>query len=315
MSELAQALTAEIDGLEGRNRSHVGKVRAVARRSCAAGLRFLRAMVGRGSGCWPRWAWDSAWASSPRWCSAAARPRRMTSGTTVAGRDHRLRQRAVQILTQALQAPAPELRRMASLARGRAGEVSARTPSAACCRIRPLEVRAQAARAWRDLATPRRPTSSDLAGERQRGQRQSRRCPRPWRSLAMRGARFLRQALESSASRQPIRVRSRLRAAFLLCDGRPARRRTPDDVARAGRPTGCGTERALGLSQAAVASATRQLLAGCRAARRWKNGSRQQLAWPKAREPQALAFLRQLSRDSGPHQLLAARWRRRRSRR
>ena len=125
----------------------------------------------------------------------------------------------------------------------------------------------------------------------------------------MRGARFLRQALERqrrNTGSHPVRISACGPPSCCVIKATCAPS-TPDDVAERG------------VLPAAVQAGR---WAACRR-RRWplRRASfltRMQSSAPmeeriaaaarlaKAREPQALAFLRQLSRDSGPYQLLAA---------
>ncbi|HNN95007.1 MAG TPA: HEAT repeat domain-containing protein, partial [Pseudomonadota bacterium] len=312
MSELAQVLTAEIDGLEGRNRSHgVGpSSRSAIVRGLASDF-FVK--YGR-----PRtWLLAALGLGLSLGIIATLVLRRGPSQTNDGAARPSLaeiiglRQRAVQILTQALQAPTPELRRMASQALGRAGEISAKSAIGNLLSDQTPEVRAQAALSLARLGDAA--TASEL---RRTLEGDSAASVKVAAASAMAqlgdegGTRFLRQALEGSAAAgSPTGSDLRLRAAFLLCDQGDLRavellttwlERGILPAAVQGGALGC-------LSQAAVASATRQLLTRMQSSAPMEERIAAAARLVKAREPQALAFLRQLSHDAGPHQLLAAR--------
>ncbi len=312
MAELAQTLTQEIEKLEGRHRASGASQsgRAAIGRGLASGF-FLR--YGR-----PRTLLLAALAlglslgivatlvlrrpgGSPG--DSAARP----SLPEIMG----LRQRAVQILTQALQAKAPEQRRSASQALGRAGEVGARSAIAALLADQASEVRAQAALSLARLGDAA--TASELRKILDADNTPSVRVAAAAAMAQLgdeQGSRFLRQALESSTAQAGAAATDlRLRAAFLLCEQGDLRAiELLSTWLDRGVLPGAVQASALGcLSQAAVVTATRQLVTRMQsnAAMEERIAAAARLA--KAREPQALTFLRQLSADAGPHQLLAAR--------
>lgn len=312
MTELAQAIAQEIETLEGRHRSSGTPLsgRSLATRGLASGF-FLRYAqprtwllltlgLGLGLGILATLLLRRSPGENG---DAASRP----SLAEIMG----LRQRAVQILTKALAASAPELRRTASQALGRAGEVGARSAISALLADQLPEVRAQAA-----LSLARLGDGSTAAELRRALDGDTVASVRVAAASAMaqlgdeQGSRFLRQALEgSSAGASPAASDLRLRAAFLLCEqgdlraiellsGWLDRGILPSAVQ--GSALGC-------LSQAAVTSATRQLLTRMQSNATMEERIAAAARLAKAREPQALAFLRQLSKDAGPHQLLAAR--------
>lgn len=312
MTELAQVISQEIEKLEGRYRASGTNPsgRSAIARGLASGF-FLR--YGK-----PRtWVLAALGLGLSLGILATLALRRPAGDTTDATQRPSLseimglRQRAVQILTKGLQASAPELRRTASQALGRAGEVGARGAIGALLTDQTPEVRAQAV-----LALARLGDASTTADLRRVLDGDATPSVRVAAASAMAqlgdelGSRFLRQALEGSTQpANPAGADLRLRAAFLLCEQGDLRaiELLSGWLDRGILPSAVQAS-ALGcLSQAAVPSATRQLLTRMQSNATMEERIAAAARLLKARDPQAQAFLRQLSKDAGPHQLLAAR--------
>jgi len=316
MSELAFALQQYIDDIEGRSLSLVISApsnaasasgwMAVWRRTQGRARVILATALGLGLVVGVVATLALRRVSS---VSKANTPARLSAAEVLS-----LRQRALKLLLANVQATSPELRGSACVVLGRASEQAARPAIIARLEDSVPEVRGQAA-----LALARLGDAASVGVLRRLIEPEHTANVRVAAAAALaqlgdeQGSRFLRQALGAASAgtggTSGASSDLRLRAAFLLCEQGDLRAvellsswldRRLLPAALQGNALGC-------LAQASVASAQRQLLARMQSDAAMEDRIAAAARLVKVREPQALAFLRQLGAHPGPHQLLAAR--------